>query len=247
MGSQQLRGGHSSDLNLECKLGKKKHELSANINGGGRLSGKYKLNRALGFNPLRLEAGFQIWPDQRAYNGVDLKGSWKGADWTGDVNFTNQSGQAAVVSFLQSITPQLAVGTQVLHILSQETALTGCVRYRDIRPKVTGQPWPKEGEVYLGHVTSQQGGLVSVGYGRFLGSVGLGAQIHLSAQSHDSLTQVAALWIHRTFRFTAGFTTKGDMSACLEQSIAGTPATFLLCGELSHQAGQSMFGFGLSI
>jgi len=248
MGSQQLRGGHSSDLQIDCKLGKtRKHELAANINGAGRLSGKYKLHRALGFDRLRLEAGFQIFPDQRSYNGVDLKACWKGDNYTFEANLANQGGQSVILSFLQSVTPKLAAGVQVLHLVAQETALAGVLRYKDVQLTQPGQPWPKKGDVYTLTATSQQGGIVSVGYGRFIGHVGIGTQIHFSNQTHDTLTQLAAIWTQRTYRFSVGLTTKGDMSSSLEQVIAGTPATFILCGELSHQAGQSCFGFGVSM
>ncbi|KAG0271085.1 translocase of outer mitochondrial membrane [Linnemannia exigua] len=142
-----------------------------------------------------------------------------------------------ITSYLQSITPQLALGLEAVH--QRPTPQQAETTYSYVA-KYTGRD-------YIATATYQGfGALQAAYYLRYSEKVDLGTEIQLvtAGGRRDAVATVGGKFEFRRSTFRGQVDTTGKVSAVLEEKIV-PGFSFLVSGEMDHGKGQSRFGVGM--
>ncbi|KAG9062076.1 translocase of outer mitochondrial membrane [Linnemannia hyalina] len=166
------------------------------------------------------------------YNGKDFNLNLKGVN----PSPTEATG-IFITSYLQSITPNLAIGAEAVH--QRPTPQDAETTYSYVA-KYTGQD-------YIATATYQGFGALQASYYlRYSERVDFGTEIQLvtAGGRRDAVATVGGKFEFRRSTFRGQVDTTGKVAAVLEEKIV-PGFSFLVSGEMDHGKGQSRFGVGM--
>jgi hypothetical protein len=179
---------------------------------------------------------------------------YDGKDYTSGAKYVKQPGSKHVtgVNYFQSVTPNAALGIELVHTVGSSTAMVFSGRYAHLFNK------KKEGDVYTLSVDSR--GAATGNYTRKLNdNVSLCSELTLTNPvrgantmgfnhmlNGDATAQIGARYSYNGFRYQGSLKTTGDVVSCLDVAMA--PILLLrFSGTLNHFTNDSKFGIGLSM
>ncbi|KAF9095975.1 translocase of outer mitochondrial membrane [Mortierella sp. AD031] len=181
---------------------------------------------------LSTTPGHSMLQVEQDYNGQDFNINLKG------VNPSPVEGTGIFIgSYLQSITPNLALGAEA--VFQKPTPQQSETTYSYVA-KYTGRD-------YIATATYQGfGALQAAYYLRYSDKVDFGTEIQLvtAGGRRDAVATVGGKFEFRRSTFRGQVDTTGKVSAVLEEKIV-PGFSFLVSGEMDHSKGQSRFGVGM--
>ncbi|KAG0058773.1 translocase of outer mitochondrial membrane [Linnemannia elongata] len=181
---------------------------------------------------LSTTPGHSMLQIEQDYNGKDFNLNLKG------VNPSPTEGTGIfITSYLQSITPNLALGAEAVH--QRPTPQSAETTYSYVA-KYTGPD-------YIATATYQGFGALQASYYlRYSEKVDFGTEIQLvtAGGRRDAVATVGGKFEFRRSTFRGQVDTTGKVAAVLEEKIV-PGFSFLISGEMDHGKGQSRFGVGM--
>lgn len=169
------------------------------------------------------------------YQGRDFSVNYKALN-PSPISFTG----IHIVSFLQAVTPKLALGIE--YILQkptstlEESGFNYCLKYlHPDRDAITVLQLQTPGQVCQASY-----------WQRIDKAVDLGTELSISPFSREAVCSVGGRWEFAAASIRAMIDTKGRVQMALEERLAQGFA-ILINGELDHWKGQSRFGVGLQM
>eukprot|EP00808_Paulinella_micropora_P030541 g79429.t1 len=234
-----IGGTEPTCLNTTLVLGEKQsHVLVGKIDTEFGLNGRYIGKDLVGIVGTDVEVHCNISdrPDKAMYNSLVLASGYKGSDYNFSATLVN--GYSNInMSYTQSVTPELALGIDVVHSVGNRTSLSGVVRYKDVAETKTGfivNALFSSRECSLTYTRQASPTLSLASELKFIP-----AQMAFQSRTGLSLK-------HRTFQFTGMLDSDGLMIATLDYDLAPI-MRLTLSGAVQHTHWKSMFGFGVTL
>ncbi|KAG0238898.1 translocase of outer mitochondrial membrane [Actinomortierella wolfii] len=211
--------------------------LSGNLDTDGNVQAR--VNYAWNNNNVsKVQAQFSNQPGhsmlqvEQDYNGKDYNINVKG------VNPSPVEGTGIYIgSYLQSVTPQLALGVEAVYQRptpgQEETTWSYVAKY--------------SGKDYIATAQYQGFGALQASYYlRYSDKVDFGTELQIltAGGRRDAVATVGGKFEFRRSTFRGQIDTTGKVSAVLEEKIV-PGISFLVSGEMDHGKGQSRFGVGM--
>lgn len=192
------------------------------------------------YNTTKIQSQISSTP---GHSMLQLEQDYQGSDYSINGKAVNPSLAEGtgiyVASYLQSVTPNLAVGAEGVYQRptpdSFETATSLVGRYT--------------GKDYVATATVQSFGSMSCSYVQKINEkvdVAAECQIVTAGGRRDAVTSVGGKFDFRQATFRGQIDSGGKVSAALEEKLA-PGFSFLLTGEMDHARGQSKFGVGVML
>ncbi|KAM3587064.1 translocase of outer mitochondrial membrane [Umbelopsis sp. WA50703] len=174
---------------------------------------------------------------------IQLEQDYIGSDFSFNVKAMNPSPVEFtgiyMASYLQSITPKLAVGSEF--VLQRPTT--------EIEESMMSVVGKYTGKDFIATAQFQALGVVQASYyQRINEKVDFGVELNLVAQGgrREAVATVGGKFDFRQATFRGQIDTTGRTSAVLEEKMA-PGFSFLVSGDLDHMKGQSKFGVGIML
>ncbi|KAF8979604.1 translocase of outer mitochondrial membrane [Entomortierella lignicola] len=211
--------------------------LSGNLDTDGNVQARANYAWS-NYNVSKVQAMFSNTP---GHSMLQLEQDYTGKDFNVNIKGVNPSPVEAtgiyIGSYLQSVTPQLALGLETVHqrpTPGQSDTIWSYVA------KYTGQD-------YIATAQWQGFGALSAAYYlRYSEKVDFGTEIQVltAGGRREAVATVAGKFEFRRSTFRGQVDTTGKVSAVLEEKIV-PGFSFLVSGEMDHGKGQSRFGVGM--
>lgn len=205
------------------------HELRAMMDNGMNVTGKYK--HTTSNKKWSQKAEFVLAPQQ---NGLTLAADYKGKDYTAQFNIVQM--QELTLSYSQSLTNKISVGTEVTHVLGMMSFLAGQIRYYDELAGLHAAGTYKVGSVHLSMAKS------------ISPTLSLASEMRYNTMNKESMCQVGML-TRRPNSFNYQAAIQSNLTTLCSLEIPLVPGVqFEINGAMTHDgSNESTFGFGLSI
>ncbi|OZJ02264.1 hypothetical protein BZG36_04694 [Bifiguratus adelaidae] len=172
---------------------------------------------------------------------VQVEQDYVGSDFSANIKAMNPSPidntGLLIASYLQSVTPRLALGTELVIQRPtpemEETAMSYVAKY--------------SGPNYIATAQLQGMGAIQASYFQTINEkVDFGVELNmlLAGPRREAVATVGGKFDFRQATFRGQIDTSGRVSAVLEEKMA-PGFSFLISGDLDHMKGQSKFGVGI--
>ncbi|QRV85753.1 import receptor subunit tom40 [Ceratobasidium sp. AG-Ba] len=226
----------------------------------GNVTGR--INR--GWTPNNVtKAQMQIANSPNAQSMLQLEQDYQGSDYSLNFKAINPSpidGTGIYVgSWLQSVTPRLALGFETVHqrlgpgmaesMTSYLLRWTSAPSPTPVAPSGVPNPGAVEPNKWIATAHLQAPGILQATYWQRLSEkvdVGADLQMIIAPGRRDAIATVGAKWDLRMSTMRAQVDSTGKVAALLEQRFAPTFA-FLVGGEIDHVKNQSKVGVGIML
>ncbi|QRV99808.1 import receptor subunit tom40 [Ceratobasidium sp. AG-Ba] len=226
----------------------------------GNVTGR--INR--GWTPNNVtKAQMQIANSPNAQSMLQLEQDYQGSDYSLNFKAINPSpidGTGIYVgSWLQSVTPRLALGFETVHqrlgpgmaesMTSYLLRWTSAPSPTPVAPSGVPSPGVVEPNKWIATAHLQAPGILQATYWQRLSEkvdVGADLQMIIAPGRRDAIATVGAKWDLRMSTMRAQVDSTGKVAALLEQRFAPTFA-FLVGGEIDHVKNQSKVGVGIML
>ncbi|KAB5593108.1 Import receptor subunit TOM40 [Ceratobasidium theobromae] len=233
--------------------------MQGNTDHDGNVTGR--CNRT--WSPSNItRAQMQIANHPNGHSMLQLEHDYLGKDFSLSLKAMNpfiDGTGVYITSYLQSVTPRLALGFDRLHQRAgpgmTETTTSYVLRWTSPPSSTPAVPTPgsttpaNEVGKWVATTHLHPSGIIQATYcHRLSEKVEVGAELNfiLAPDRREATTTVGAKWDLRMSTMRAQLESNGRLSALLEQRFAPTFA-FLIGGEIDHVKGQSKVGVGIML
>lgn len=237
--SGQMPGGKSCEIG--ASMYSEKTLLMARVDHNFNVNGRYHTQLA---PSLSLRSLFQSGDDFSAMVDLDYKDKHSFTHY----KFTHSpNGAQHVVSYQQSLTQKLSVGSELMVAPGQGSHISFAGRFNSVYGH------GKQGDVWTANISSM--GMAVGSYAQKLSphvslatevQFGLGPGRPGGPPGVDSGVQMGVLYKYQTFRLQSNVRSNLSLQMALEQQIAPGMA-LTACTEVDHFTGASVWGLGFRI
>ena len=208
--------------------------LVGRVTPDGRMNARWIQNFDNGSNThLMVQMSPHPGPQE---NMGHLDVNYKGSDWTGGLKIAG--GGFYNASYMQSITPSLAVGAEYFWMSERLRSGYG------VAVRKTGDT-PYGAYVLAAQLAST--GIANVAYQQKVSSkASYAADLTYNFETRNTVCEVGYDYQFRTTRIRGQIDINGTAKACVEEKLS-PGLTLSLCGEINHSIKDYKFGFGLQI
>ena len=208
--------------------------LVGRVTPDGRMNARWIQNFDNGSNThLMMQVSPNPGPQE---NMGHLDVNFKGSDWTGGLKFAG--GGFYNGSYMQSITPTLAVGAEYFWMSERLRSGYG------VAVRKTGET-PFGDYVLATQLAST--GIANIAYQQKVSSkASYAADLTYNYENRNTVCEVGYDYQFRTTRIRGQMDINGTAKACVEEKLS-PGLTLSLCGEINHGIKDYKFGFGLQI
>lgn len=175
----------------------------------------------------RISANLSNEPDQQQ-GGMEAE--YRGDTWTGQFKGTNEM---CTLSYLQSVTPTVALGGEAIYLASRHMALTSYVAKYHTKP-------------FDGILTYSHGTVQAHYIRRLSDRVNLGAELAASWKNRESTAALGAEFNLRQSRFCTTVDGTGKINSVLELKVQ-PGISVNLTADVDQIKGSYKFGYGMTL
>lgn len=232
IGNPQIEGGNLSEFNVNSKLGNA--VMYGSADGSGRSMGVAVV--PIGKKNTTCKTTFQLGGRENVFN-IEFDLPYESSN----VHFgLEQGGVVSLVSVSQAITPDLAVGAQLIHLLGMKTFLDGGLKY-----KLNGDE-DKVTESIAANYYQSRGDQLALSYYRMTNDLTVFSSDLTINSKLETRARVGMSHMHRQFQYKAAIDSDANVQATMDV-MANEFFTLHFSSEINQISRDATFGLGLSI